>query len=96
MAPDHVVLGDGSSLRSDLTVWTAGVAAPETVGKWGLPQGKSGRLSVERDLRVEGSDRIFAVGDRGGGAGARAPLGAQPAIQEGKHAARQVIRLVRG
>ncbi len=96
VAPDHVVLGDGSSLRSDLTVWTAGVAAPETVGKWGLPQGKSGRLSVERDLRVEGSDRIFAVGDIAVRAAEPAPQLAQPAIQEGKHAARQVIRLVRG
>lgn len=96
VAPDHVVLGDGSSLRSDLTVWTAGVAAPETVGKWGLPQAKSGRLSVERDLRVEGSDRIFAVGDIAVRTAEPAPQLAQPAIQEGKHAARQVVRLVRG
>jgi NADH dehydrogenase len=96
VAPDHVVLGDGRSLRSDLTVWTAGVAAPETVRQWGLPQGRSGRLLVDRDLRVEGSDRIFAIGDIGLRAAEPAPQLAQPAIQEGKFAARQVVRLVRG
>jgi NADH dehydrogenase len=96
VAPDHVVLGDGSSLRSDLTVWTAGVAAPDTVAKWGLPQGKGGRLLVERDLRVEGSDRIFAIGDIALRAAEPAPQLAQPAIQEGRHAAEQVVRLVHG
>ena len=47
---------------SDLTVWAAGVAARAVTG-WGLPQGKGGRILVGPDLRVEGSDRIFAVGD---------------------------------
>ncbi len=94
--PDHVVLADGSTLRSDLTVWTAGVAAPDLVAKWGLPQGKHGRVLVERDLRVEGSDRIFAVGDIALREAEPAPQLAQPAIQEGKHAARQIARLVRG
>ena len=32
-------------------------------GDWGLPQGKDGRLLVGPDLRVQGSDRIFAIGD---------------------------------
>jgi NADH dehydrogenase len=96
VAPDHVVVGDGSSLRSDLTVWTAGVAAPDTVAKWGLPQGKNGRVLVGPDLRVEGSDRIFAIGDIALHEEKPSPQLAQPAIQEGKHAAEQVARLVRG
>ena len=61
--PASVVVGDGQQLPSDLTVWTAGVAAPEAVAGWGLPQGKNGRILVGPDLRVQGSERIFAVGD---------------------------------
>jgi NADH dehydrogenase len=96
VAPDHVLLGDGTSLRSDLTVWAAGVAAPDEVKGWGVPQGKGGRVLVGPDLRVEGSDRIFAVGDIALQPGEPSPQLAQPALQEGRHAARQIVHLVRG
>jgi NADH dehydrogenase len=59
----HVRLVDGTDLDSDITVWTAGVAASEAVAGWGLPQGKNGRIVVGPDLRVQGQERIFAVGD---------------------------------
>jgi NADH dehydrogenase len=96
VAPDHVVIGDGTSLRSDLTVWAAGVAAPDEVKGWGVPQGKGGRVLVGPDLRVEGSDRVFAVGDIALHAAQPSPQLAQPALQEGRHAARQIVRLTRG
>lgn len=96
VAPDHVVVGDGSSLRSDLTVWAAGVTAPDAVAKWEVPQGKGGRVLVGPDLRVEGSECVFAIGDIALQTGEPSPQLAQPAIQEGRHAAEQVIRLVRG
>jgi NADH dehydrogenase len=93
---DHVVLADGSEHRSDLTVWTGGVAAPHSVSAWGLPQGKAGRLLVGSDLRVEGSDRIFATGDIALNQENPSPQLAQPALQEGRHAAEQIVHLVRG
>jgi NADH dehydrogenase len=93
---DQVVLADGTSHRSDLTVWAAGVAAHQSVAAWGLPQGKGGRLLVGADLRVTGSDRIFACGDIALNQDDPSPQLAQPALQEGKHAAEQVIRLVGG
>jgi NADH dehydrogenase len=96
VAPDHVILADGSSLRSDLTVWTGGVAAPGSVASLGLPQGKAGRLLVGSDLRVQGSDRIFATGDIALDQENPSPQLAQPAIQEGRHAAEQVVHLMRG
>jgi NADH dehydrogenase len=96
VAPDHVLLSDGTSLRSDLTVWTGGVAAPGSVGAWGLPQGKAGRLLVGPDLRVEGSDRIFAAGDIALDQRNPSPQLAQPALQEGRHVAEQIVRLTRG
>jgi NADH:ubiquinone reductase (H+-translocating) len=94
VTPDQVLLADGSSLRSDLTVWTAGVAAHHSVADWGLPQGKNGRLLVEPDLRVQGSGRIFAAGDMALDQKNPSPQLAQPAIQEGKHAAAQIVHLL--
>ncbi len=96
VARDRVVVGSGESLASDLTVWAAGVHAPEAVAGWGLPQGKNGRIVVGPDLRVQGQDRIFAVGDIALNPDKPVPQVAQPAIQMGKHAARQIGRLRKG
>jgi NADH:ubiquinone reductase (H+-translocating) len=93
---DQVLLADGTWHRSDLTVWTGGVAAPEGVASLGLPQGHAGRLLIRPDLRVEGTDRIFATGDVALDQQNPSPQLAQPAIQQGKHAAEQIIHLVRG
>ena len=94
--PDCVVLSDGQDLPTDLTVWAAGVAGPHSMADWGLPLGKGGRLLVGSDLRVEGSDRIFAIGDIALCEQDPSPQLAQPALQQGKHAAEQVAHLVRG
>ncbi|MGH3420113.1 MAG: NAD(P)/FAD-dependent oxidoreductase [Streptosporangiaceae bacterium] len=93
---DQVLLADGNWHRSDLTVWTGGVAAPESVASWGLPEGKSGRLIVESDLRVRGTDRVFATGDIALYEKNPSPQLAQPAIQQGRHAAEQIIHLLHG
>jgi len=89
----HVRLVDGTDLDSDITVWTAGVAASEAVPGWGLPQGKNGRIVVGPDLRVQGQERIFAVGDIAVNPDDPTPQLAQPAIQMGRHAAAQIVRL---
>src|ERR1700722_16288896 len=94
--PDCVILADGQELPTDLTVWAAGVAGPHSMTDWGLPLGKGGRLLVGSDLLVEGSDRIFAIGDIALNQQDPAPQLAQPAIQHGKHAAEQVANLMRG
>ena len=94
--PDCVVLGDGQDLPTDLTVWTAGVAGPHAMTDWGLPLGKGGRVLVGPDLLVEGSDRIFAIGDIALNQQDPTPQLAQPAIQHGKHAAKQVAHLMAG
>jgi NADH dehydrogenase len=90
---DRVLLADGEDLPSDLTVWAAGVAAAQDVAGWGLPQGKSGRITVGPDLRVTGQDRIFAVGDIAINPDDPTPQLAQPALQMGRHAAGQIVKL---
>jgi NADH dehydrogenase len=93
---DRVVLGDSVVLPSDITVWAAGVAAPRLAAGLGLPQGSHGRFRTGPDLRVIGQERIFAVGDLGVIDGNPVAQLAQPAIQQGRHAADQIQRLVAG
>ncbi|MFC7621557.1 NAD(P)/FAD-dependent oxidoreductase [Microlunatus sp. GCM10028923] len=92
---DRVDFADDTSMAVDLVIWAAGVAGDKGLADWGLPLGKGGRIEVEPDLRVIGQERIFAAGDIA--LIVRDPQAqlAQPAIQEGKHAARQIARLHR-
>jgi NADH dehydrogenase len=93
---DRVILEDGDELPSDVTVWAAGVSAPAGLSRWGLPQGHGGRIEVGPDLRVAGQDRIFATGDIALVEDQPLPQVAQPAIQTGRHAGRQIARLMAG
>ena len=89
----ELLLAGGESVPSDITVWAAGVAAAQAVAGWGLPQGQHGRLVIGPDLRVKGQDRIFAVGDIAVNPDDPTPQLAQPAIQMGRFAAAQIVRL---
>jgi len=93
---DQVILANGDKLPSDVTVWAAGVSAPDDVRDWGLRQGHGGRVEVGPDLRVAGQDRIFATGDVALIEGQPLPQVAQPAIQSGRHAAEQIALLMAG
>ena len=93
---DRVLLENGDGLPSDVTVWAAGVSAPDAVSRWGLPQGRGGRIPVGPDLRVTGQDRIFATGDIALIEDQPLPQVAQPAIQTGRHAGEQITRLMAG
>ena len=96
ITPSQVLLADGTTLASDVTVWAAGVAAPDAARKWGLPQADGGRILTGPDLRVIGQDRIFAIGDVALIEDQPLPQLAQPALQAGKHAADQIRRLEAG
>lgn len=94
--PDCVVLDDGERLPSAATIWATGVKADDVVGKWSLPQGRGGRIQVEADLRVVGHPDVFAVGDVAADRDEPLPQLARPAIDGGRHAGKQVRRLLAG
>ncbi len=93
--PDGVVTASGEFIPASQVIWATGVAAHKEVSGWGLPQTHGGRIQVNDDLSVKGVERIFSAGDIAAQDDALAQL-AQPALQGGKHAARQVVRLLEG
>jgi NADH dehydrogenase len=94
--PDHVDFKDGSSMPVDLVIWAAGVSGSPLLREWGLPIGRGGRIEVNEDLRSIGHENIFAIGDASLTVDNPLPQLAQPAIQQGKFAAKQIARLYRG
>ncbi|AEG43024.1 NAD(P)/FAD-dependent oxidoreductase [Isoptericola variabilis] len=93
--PDAVVLTGGTRIHADLTIWSAGVAPHPEVDGWDLPRGPRGRIAVGPDLQVEGRPGVFAVGDIAATPD-ELPQLAQPAIQGGRTAARNILALIEG
>jgi NADH dehydrogenase len=96
VSEDSVLLSGGERVPSAATIWATGVKVHDQVSKWGLPQGRGGRIQVEPDMRVVGHPEIFAVGDIAVSVDEPLPQLAQPAIQGGRHAGAQIRRLIAG
>jgi NADH dehydrogenase len=95
----RVHLTDGSTIPAGTIVWATGVRAEGLAAAVGTPTTRGGRLVVEADLSLPGHPDVFAIGDIAaapGPDGAPLPQVAQPAIQGGKHVARQIARRLRG
>lgn len=58
-----VVTKTGESIDAELAVWAAGIKAPMFIAETELPCDKLGRVEVDTNLRVVGSDVVFAIGD---------------------------------
>jgi NADH dehydrogenase FAD-containing subunit len=91
----RVHLGSGGSLRSDLTIWTAGATAPELVREAGLSDRKQPWAPVRRTLLSRRFDNVFVAGDA---AVLRPGLAKQAynAMQMGQFAAENAVRALAG
>jgi len=97
VASDHLTLDDGSTLRTRLVLWAAGVRASGLADHLALPQGRGGRVVVGPDLSIPGHPDAYAIGDLADiddGRGGRLPQLAQVAIQGGAHAAEQILATI--
>jgi NADH dehydrogenase len=86
-------------LRSRNVFWAAGNHASSLGAMLGVPVDRAGRVAVQPDLSVPGRPELFVVGDlaavtRPGGA--LVPAVAPAAIQEGRHAALNALRILNG
>jgi NADH dehydrogenase len=91
-----VVLADGRRISARTVVWAAGVRANPLAAMLGAPLGRGGRIIVGQDLSVHGHPDVFAIGDIAADAHEPLPQVAQPAIQGGRHVARQIGRRLAG
>jgi len=98
IADDRVVLSSGEVLHCGLVVWGAGVGAGELAERLRCDKTGGGRILVDEHLAVEGHPEAFAAGDLAGVAlgDGLLPQLAQPAIQTGAHAGRQIERMMSG
>lgn len=94
---DGVIAG-GQFIPSRTVLWGAGVAASPLARTLGIPLDRVGRVRVTPELTVPGHDEIFVVGDLAAieHEGRPVPGVAPAAMQEGKHAAGNILRAVRG
>lgn len=61
---NEVVLADGTRITADITIWSAGIKAPDLLRSiHDLSLGSLGRISCQPTLQVDGKDNVFALGD---------------------------------
>lgn len=89
-----------SAIEADMIVWAAGVKAPAFLAELDLPTNRIHQIEVDDTLRVQGEDRIFAIGDcaalmQGQGESARpVPALAQAAHQMAEVCARNLEAVI--
>lgn len=90
---DAVYIGD-ERIEAGTTFWAAGNAASPLGKILGAPVDRAGRVKVERDLSVPGCADVFVVGDLAyfDQDGRVVPGVAPAAMQQGRHAARNIMR----
>jgi NADH dehydrogenase len=94
-----VTMVDGSTLRTNNLIWAAGVKASPLAGLPATVLGRGGRIIVNRYNQVQGFTDVFAIGDVALMSEEKWPDGhpqvAQPAMQQGKLLANNLVKLIR-
>ena len=97
---EYAYFSDGSKIRTNNLVWAAGVKANAIDGINPSIIMRGGRLKVNEYSQVDGYQNIFALGDVALMTEEKFPNGhpqvAQPAIQQGKLLAKNLVNLIRG
>ena len=98
VTPEGARLKDGGMIAAATVVWTAGVKGEPVAARLGLAVAANGQVLARPTLQSEGHPEVFLAGDicRAEHEGRALPMFAPPAIQEGRHAARGILRLLRG
>jgi NADH dehydrogenase len=92
-----VVVG-GEHIAAQTVLWAAGVAASPLGQSLGVPLDRAGRATPQPTLALAEHPRVYVVGDLCAFAqdGKLLPGVAQVAMQQGAHAARNILHAVRG
>jgi NADH:ubiquinone reductase (H+-translocating) len=93
LEPHAAVLSGGERILTSTVVWTTGIRAHPLLAELGLPLDEKGRVRVDAELRVEGRENIWALGDCARIVNASTP--GQPDPPTSQHALRQARRLAK-
>ena len=96
--PERLRVGN-DVVTAHTILWAAGVAASGVGAGLGVPLDRAGRVIVEPDLSVPGHPEVFIAGDLAHfphQTGKPLPGVAQVAKQQGAHAARNIVRRMKG
>jgi NADH:ubiquinone reductase (H+-translocating) len=85
---DWAGLSTGERIPTRTVCWTAGVKPSPVIAKLGLPLDQHGRIVVDRTMRVEGRENVWAIGDAAA-VPDPAKRGKQPSPPTAQHALRQ-------
>ena len=94
--PRQMLLKDGTSIGSEITIWAAGVTGEPGMNKLALPV-EAGRIKIEPTLQVSNYPKVFAIGDIAGGKDAKGrplPMVAPVAMQQGRFVAKQIAAIL--
>jgi NADH dehydrogenase len=96
--PDAVYVGD-ERIATRNVFWAAGNQASPILPSLGVGVDRAGRIEVEPDLSIAGHPEVFAIGDAAAvqrGDGTLVPGVAPAAMQEGTHAAANILATIAG
>ncbi|WP_433728152.1 NAD(P)/FAD-dependent oxidoreductase [Nocardia sp. CA-129566] len=93
---DTVRLGDGRTLASDVTIWTAGFGVPDLANRSGLSTDSAGRVLTDETLTSVDDERIIAAGDCAAPSNLPFRMSAYVAYCLGAHAADTVVHRIAG
>ena len=101
LSQSAATLSGGEEIPTHTLVWTAGVKPSPAIAKLGLARDRSGRVPVDRTLRVAELKGVWAIGDcaavpDSSRPGSLCPPTAQHAIRQGRLAARNIAATLQG
>ena len=91
-----VTLADGSTVPTDLAVWTTGAAPPPVIRDLGLPLDADGFLETRETLQTTGDTHVFAVGDTGRVSGSAMPRAGVHAVRQGPVLWSNILHVLEG
>ncbi|HKJ37953.1 MAG TPA: NAD(P)/FAD-dependent oxidoreductase [Anaerolineales bacterium] len=95
----RVALVDGTQIRSNTLIWTAGVKAAGITSQLGVQVAGSGRVRSGATLQLAQHPEVYAIGDAAyleNGNGQPLPMLSTVAIQQGNVAAENIQRAIKG
>ncbi len=99
VTPEGVEIKGGKFLPARTVIWAAGNAASPLGKTLGAPTDKAGRVVVNEDLTIPGHPEVQVIGDLANFShqtGKPLPGVSPPAMQEGRHAARNILETLAG